>query len=180
MARTIIEWIQRRHDLNTSKLIHILPSGGWENTLSLHSDILDSELLGFGKSVISVLDGDIEEDYKSKYKDRGKMKALNVSFLPIPSIEKFLLDKLIINLDLKFFRHFGDSFFKKKSLDQVVSEFNRTNKGKSDGKALFNSLVQEATSVNRVEEEFVTMVSNYIVETEDTERLALRLKNALK
>ncbi|WP_422354039.1 ATP-dependent nuclease [Roseivirga pacifica] len=180
LARTIIEWIQRRHDLNSSKLIHILPSGGWENTLSLHSDILDSELLGFGKSVISVLDGDIEQEYNSKYKDKGKMKALNVSFLPIPSIEKFLLDKLILNLDLKFFRHFGDSFFKKKSLDQVITDFNKANKGKNDGKALFGTLVQEATSVNRVEEEFVTMISNYIVETEDTEKLAKRLKNALK
>ena len=180
LARTIIEWIQRRHDLNTSKLIHILPSGGWENTLALHSEILDSELLGFGKSVISVLDGDIEQEFKSKYKDKGKLKALNVSFLPIPSIEKFLLDKLIKNLDLKFFRHFGDSFFKKKSLDEVILEFNKQNRGKNDGKALFNTLVFEATSVNRVEEEFVTMVSNYIVETEDTDKLAKRLQTALR
>lgn len=180
LARTVIEWIQRRHDLNNSKLIHILPSGGWENTLSLHSEILDSELLGFGKSVISVLDGDIETEYKSKYKDKGKLKALNISFLPIPSIEKFLLDKLILNLDLKFFRHFGDTFFKKKSLDDVISEFSRQNKGKNDGKALFNTLIQEATSVNRVDEEFVTMISNYIVETEDTDKLARRLKTALK
>lgn len=180
LARTIIEWIQRRHDLNTSKLVHILPSGGWENTLALHSEVLDSELLGYGKNVISILDGDIENEYKEKYKDKGKLKALNVTFLPIPSIEKYLLDKLINNLDLKFFRHFGDSFFKKKSLDKVIEDFVKVNKGKNDGKALFKTLVQEATSVNRADEEFVTMVSNYIVETTDTEKLANRLKTALK
>jgi len=180
LARTILEWIIRNHNLNTSKLIHILPVGGWENTLSLHSDISDSELLGYRKSVISILDGDIENEFKTKYVQKGKFTNLNVSFLQIPSIEKYLLDKLIINVDTKFTRHFGDAFFKKKSLNDIVKEYQKDTKGKNDGKALFNILITEATSVNRADEEFVTMIANYIVETTNTDNLANRLKNAIK
>lgn len=180
LARTILEWIIRNHNLNTSKLIHILPVGGWENTLSLHCDIFDSELLGYKKSVISILDGDIENEFKSKYLNKGKYSNLNVSFLQIPSIEKYLLDKLIKNIDYKFTRHFGDAFFKKKSLTDIVREYQKNKKGKDDGKALFNILVSEATSVNRADEEFVTMISNYIVETTNTDNLADRLKAAIK
>ena len=40
--------------------------------------------------------------------------------------------------------------------------------------------MNEATSVNRADEEFVSMIANYIVETTDTNKLAERLKNAIK
>ncbi len=180
LTRTIIEWIIRNHNLNTSKLIHILPVGGWENTLSLHNDIFDSELLGYRKSVISILDGDIENEFKEKYLKKGKYSNLNISFLQIPSIEKYLFDKLILNVDTKFIRHFGDSFFKKKSLNDIIKDYQKNNKGKNDGKTLFNILINEATSINRADEEFVTMIANYIVETTDTNLLASRLRNAIK
>ena len=130
LARTILEWIIRNHNLNSSKLIHILPVGGWENTLALHNDIFDSELLGYKKSVISILDGDVENEFKTKYLHKGKYSNLNISFLPIPSIEKYLQDKLINDVDTKFIRHFGDSFFKKKSLNDILKNFKKITKEK--------------------------------------------------
>jgi predicted ATPase len=180
LARKLIEWIQRKHDLDNSKLIHVIPSGGWENTLMLHNEIVDSEILGYSKSVISILDGDIESEFKTNYLDKGKFKNLNVTFLPIPSLEKFLLDKLIKNVDHKFFRHFGDTFFKKKSLETVIEEYNKKTVVKNNGKELFNDLVSFATSVNKPEEEFVSMVCNYIIATHDTTSLAERIKRAVK
>jgi hypothetical protein len=180
LARKIIEWVQRKHDLDSSKLIHVIPSGGWENTLTLHSEIIDSEMLGFSKSIMTILDGDVESRFKSNYLDKGKCKSINVAFLPIQSLEKFLLDKLIRNVDHKFFRHFGDTFFKKKSLESVIAEYSKKKVIKNDGKELFNCLVNSATSVNKAEEEFVSMVCNYIVETEDMTKLAERIKKAIK
>ncbi|MBN8696957.1 MAG: AAA family ATPase [Bacteroidetes bacterium] len=179
LARKLIEWMQRKHDLDASKLIHVIPSGGWENTLTLHSEIIDSEILGYSKSVISILDGDVETLFKTNYLDKGKCKNINVSFLPIPSLEKFLLEKLVKNVDHKFFRHFGDSFFKKKSLENIINDYVKKQNNKNDGKALFADLVSSATSVNRPEEEFVSMVCNYIIETEDHSKLADRIKRAL-
>ena len=179
LARKIVETIIRKHDLNKSKLIHVIPAGGWENTLSLHNEITDSELLGAGRKVISILDGDIENQFNDKYKSKGLYSHLNITFLPIESIEKFLLKKLVIDVDHSFFRHFGDSFFKKKSLDCVVKEFQKEYTLHSNGKNFYKLLISNVTSVNVPQKEFELMVSDYILKTKDTTPLARRLKNAI-
>lgn len=180
LARRIIEWIIRKKDLTSSRLIHIIPSGGWENTITLHKEIQDSSLLGFGKKIISILDGDVEQNFKNKYTSKGIHSDLNVAFLPIHSMEKYLLEKLVKKVDHKFFRHFGDSFFKKKSLDDIVSDYKKAGNSDNNGKILFKELLNNAISIDQPEREFVSVLAEYVTRLENIDSLGNRLDRALK
>lgn len=117
--------------LNTSRLISVVPVGGWQNVLSLQYELVTNNVLGVGKKVISVLDGDIQSKCQSEKKYRASAKL----FLPIPSIEKYLKDKLIDNLDSTIKKKINDTFFSVSSLDSVISEYRIKEKNKKIYKA---------------------------------------------
>ena len=64
LAKYILENIIDENALYKSKLINILPSGGWENVLKMQDDICKSNLAGVGTKVLSVLDGDVKPDFE--------------------------------------------------------------------------------------------------------------------
>ena len=180
LAKGIVEWVQRKYNLCKSKLICIVPCGGWENTLALQSEMFHSGLLGYNKSIISILDGDIADVCNEKYIRKGKYKDLNIAFTPISSIEKFLLDKLITNIDYKFFREFGDSFFKKKPLEEVINLYlTKRNGTDSSGKFLYKFLMNQSTIVGNAEQEFIIKITEYVVSVTNVDDLAERISKAL-
>ena len=180
LAKGIVEWVQRKYNLCKSKLICIVPCGGGENTLALQSEMFHSGLLGYNKSIISILDGDIADVCNEKYIRKGKYKDLNIAFTPISSIEKFLLDKLITNIDYKFFREFGDSFFKKKPLEEVINLYlTKRNGTDSSGKFLYKFLMNQSTIVGNAEQEFIIKITEYVVSVTNVDDLAERISKAL-
>ncbi len=90
--------------------------------------MVTNNVLGVGKKVISVLDGDIQSKCQSEKKYRASAKL----FLPIPSIEKYLKDKLIDNLDSTIKKKINDTFFSVSSLDSVISEYRIKEKKQKD------------------------------------------------
>ena len=84
LAKHVVDAVIKKEQLNTSKLINILPVGGWENVLKFQNEVYLSNTFGIGSKIFSVLDGDIENEVPSKYKKISKL------FLPIASIEKYL------------------------------------------------------------------------------------------
>lgn len=93
LAKYILENIIDENTLYKSKLINILPSGGWENVLRMQDDICKSNLAGVGTKVLSVLDGDVKSDFETLYKQKGLYTNLTINFLPIQSLEKYLHEK---------------------------------------------------------------------------------------
>ncbi len=181
LTKKIINWILRKQNLLSSKLIHILPCGGWQDVLSLHQEILTSNFLGVGKKAFTILDGDSEGLFNSKYRDAGLHKNLNVAFLPIQSAEKFLRKKLFDEIDHKFFRHFNDMFFHKTSLDKLVNDYaasfgENDKKGKTLLKIIETELHRNKTSLEDVTNDIV----EYIVQNEDMTALATRIENTFK
>ncbi|AST07457.1 hypothetical protein AF2641_11535 [Anoxybacillus flavithermus] len=159
LSMKIVDWLLRRNNLLSVRLIHIIPAGGWENVISLHQDLVSNNVLGVGKRAISVLDGDVQQEFERKYTSRGLHRNLNVVFLPIKSAEKFLKQKLLDDVDHKFFRKFGDSFFRQKSLQQVIEDYLKQRKGEdSKGKALLRVLKSE---LKIPDAEFYTLLTNY-------------------
>ena len=105
---------------------------------------------------------------------------MNIAFTPISSIEKFLLDKLITNIDYKFFREFGDSFFKKKPLEEVINLYlTKRNGTDSSGKFLYKFLMNQSTIVGNAEQEFIIKITEYVVSVTNVDDLAERLSKAL-
>jgi energy-coupling factor transporter ATP-binding protein EcfA2 len=121
LARDLIKKIILRNKIGTSKLYYILPVGGWENVLKLHKELLIANVVGIGTKIISVLDGDI----KSQCEKCHDYDTLLKLFLPIPSIEKFLYQTLINTNDKNFKKTINDKYFQLKSVDGLISDFNR-------------------------------------------------------
>jgi len=184
LAKCLIDWIVRKEDLNKKKLIHILPAGGWENVLTLNQDIISSYILKQGQKSISILDGDIQEEYKTKYVNKGLHGNINVFFIPIKSAEKYLRNKLVENVNFDFYNNFGDNFFKRKTLDSLLNEYKEIGGVEKDknGKQLLNILKNELIAIGQSEKEFYTYLTEYIVEEEKQimTDLAIRLKRIFK
>lgn len=168
LAKRLVEWVLRKNDLNKKRLIHTVTGGGWENVISLHQDIISSNIIRAGQKVVSVLDGDIKSDYQKKFKDKGLHGNLNIYFLPIQSAEKYLRNKLVDNVNFEFYNHFGDTFYKLKTLDDLMIEYKTVNGVENDksGKKLLSILKREITRVGQNENEFYAFLTEYIVETE--------------
>ena len=184
LAKNMVEWIIQKRKLRNKRLIHTISAGGWENVLSLNQDIISSHIIKKSQKVISILDGDVKEDYRKKYVEKGLHGNLNIFFLPIKSAEKYLREKLVSNVDYEFYNDFGDNFFKRKSLDELLTEYKEINGIENDknGKRLLNILKNELVSIGQSEKEFYSFLTEYIVETESElmNKLGDRIEKILK
>ena len=114
LAKYVVEKIIRKNSLGNSKLINVLPIGGWENVLRFQQDAYKTNIFGVGCRVFSILDGDIKSNVKGQYVKLPKI------FLPINSIEKYL-SKIIENPSLrKVKKEINDTFFNVESIDEIL------------------------------------------------------------
>jgi ABC-type phosphate transport system ATPase subunit len=116
LTKNVIEKILLKDNLKSGKLVHIVPVGGWQNVLELHKELLRWNVLGLGKQIISILDGDIISQVTDEYKDVKKL------FLPIKSIEKYLHKVIIDEPDTKIIRVLNDKYFTLKSIETLLKE----------------------------------------------------------
>jgi energy-coupling factor transporter ATP-binding protein EcfA2 len=179
LSRKIVDWVITKNGLRASRLIHIIPVGGWEKVVTMHQEICSWNILGTGKGVLSVLDGDVEDEFKKKYLSRNLHRNLNVLFLPIKSAEKYLKNKLIDNVDYSFFRNFGDTFFRVRSLEEVLDDYRSKRLDDSNGKILLRKLKSELNSYGVSDDEFYSHLTEYIVSHENMNPLLERLKRSL-
>lgn len=175
LAKFVIDKIIMNERLYEGKLYHILPCGDWRNTIRLHFEIIESNLTSHSTKVISILDGDIIEDFELEKKKNQELSKLNISFLPIPSLEKYLHTHLVSDVDAIFFREINDRFFRKKSLDEVVSEHQKFGKDKK-GKRLWNLMVSSLADDGMSEKEFLREICSVIYQRMDVEALSKRIK----
>lgn len=138
LARTMIQQVIERDKLYESTLINVLAVGGWTNVMRMHYDVVKSKLVGPGVKIISVLDGDVEQDFKKTFSKNEQYKNLPVGFLPVMSLEKYLYKKLYTNKDTEFFKEINDRFFQVKSLKEVIGEMPNV----GNNKDFYNSLMR--------------------------------------
>ena len=96
LAKAVVERVIRANNLCKSRLWYVIPSGDWGQTLRLQSDMQKSGLLGIGKRVISVLDGDVQEKGDAK---ATELQITLYTYLPVKSVEKYLQKKLFLEED---------------------------------------------------------------------------------
>ena len=117
LAKMLVERSLDSLNANISKLNNVIPVGGYENVLSLHKDLVDNNVVGLNTNVISVLDGDIRD----KISSNTTYKNLPKTFLPIPSIEKYLHKILIKEVNHTLKKQLQDKLFKIISLDEMLT-----------------------------------------------------------
>lgn len=177
LSRKIVNEVIMESGLFTNKLIHVLPCGDWYNNLRLHNDIMQNNILGVGKKVISIIDGDVIQEVNEK----ENFKNLKKLFLPIKSVEKYLYEKLIDKVDYDFLKYFGDKYFRTRSLSDIITDY-RSNYNvdkDSNGKKLYDVLIANLYKTGIDEDQFLNYFCRDIRQQVNTEKFVTGLTTLL-
>jgi len=175
LAKSVVSKILLLNKLTNSRLIHIVPVGGWENVLTLHRELLRWNVLGLGKQIISILDGDIRNDVPSEFKDIKKL------FLPIKSIEKYLYEVAVEQSNPSLRKILNDKYFTINSLDTLVMEHHKRypSKPKQADKKFYFGLKKDFESRGITEESFIINLVDDLLENVDFSGLTTGIKSLL-
>ena len=175
LAKNIVQTIIDEKDISRSKLINILPVGGWSNVLNLQHELYIHSTFGAGTKIFSILDGDIQKEVGQQYKEYPKL------FIPIGSIEKFLKKVLITEVDMQIKKEINDKFFYVKSIDNLIAEYIKTNKKKDeDGKELYKIIRADFEKRSIAEMAFVEGIFKIAKKYIDFSKFETNLEKFLK
>lgn len=175
LAKYIVDEFIRSLKLNESRLINILPVGGWENVLRLQNELYVNNTFGVGTKVFSILDGDIQSQIPKKYNNYKKL------FLPIASVEKYLYINLLSKPNQKIKKEINDRFFIVNSIDNIISNYQEgTAKNDRNGKNFYSKLLKDLESRNINEDSFIKDLSQIIMQNHDLSAFKNNLKKELK
>ena len=152
-----------------------MPVGGWSNVLNLQHELYIHSTFGAGTKIFSILDGDIQKAVGQQYKEYPKL------FIPIGSIEKSLKKVLITEVDTQIKKEVNDKFFYVRSIDNLISEYIKTNKKKDeDGKELYKIIRADFEKRSIAEMTFVEGICKIAKKYIDFSRFETNLENFLK
>lgn len=175
LAKMLTQKIIDQNGLSSSKLLHIVPVGGWENVLRLHHDLLSANVLGVDRKIFSIIDGDVSNSVPDTYKNLKKL------FLPLDSIEKFLLEVCVHSVRPSIKRLIGDKYFTIKSIGELVAEHTSLyRKGvPSESKKFYNRLLKDLAGRGISEDVFIEKLSSDLLTAIDFGIFTDSLKRAL-
>ena len=174
LAKHVVEKIILKQNIRRGKLIHVVPVGGWNNVLALHLDLLRNNVLGVGKQIVSILDGDVKQEVSTN----AQYTCLKKLFLPIKSIEKYIYQQVVVSPKRDFIQQINDKYFPIKSLEELTTEFNvryPSPVGQPDKKFYFK-LKKELESRNISEDYFITNLCDDIMSLTDFSQFTASLE----
>lgn len=174
LAKYFVDKIIQEKKLNYGKLINVLPVGGWENVLKFQNMAYNTNTFGIGANMFSILDGDVENEPKI----RKQYNSLPKLFLPINSIEKYLLNVCTNSNYKNIKRIINDTFFNVESIDNILSDYVKD--GDTDGKPLYRRLLANLEKRGISEDTFVKGLCEIIMSNLNTEYFADQLTEKLQ
>lgn len=167
LAKSIIARLLREKQLMNSKLVHVLPCGGFTNVIDLANDVVRFNLLGRKASVCVILDGDVKEQAQNYLQSRKISNNIPINYLPIPSLEKFLKLKLVDKVDHKLFRELNDYIFHGNSLDDIVDNYVKQKINDKDGKKLYAAVEEELIRLRESRDTLIEFIVKYLFDYND-------------
>ncbi len=166
LAKCIIERILIEKDLINNIRIKILPTGGWTNTLVMAHDVISSKLLLRGTRVIVVLDKDIQSEVPTFMSTHKECKYLEPDYLPISSLEKYLKQKLINQVDSLLYKKLDNYVFQGRPLSSILTKYTTEVDidADTDGKKLYGVLINELRGIRKDREELVEIVVKHLMD----------------
>lgn len=172
LAKEIVSRLLRKHSLLSSKLVHVLPCGGYSNVIELAKEVVNSNLVGKHSKISIILDGDVKEEAASYMANNGINNNIPLNYLPIESLEKYLRKYLFEQVDHKLFRHLNDFVFHQVSLTEIIDKYRVEVDASKDknGKRLYKYIDDELRSRGKSRGELVELIVEYLI-TENDHRL---------
>ena len=171
LAKEIINRLLRNNNLLSSKLVHVLPCGGYTNVIDLAKEVVNSNLVGKHSKLSILLDGDVKSEAQQYVAKHGISNNIPINYLPVESLEKFLKSKLHDHVDQGLFRLLNDFIFHQVSLTEIIQSYCAEvdiNKDKS-GKKLYSRIDDELRKRNKSRTDLVEIVVNFLVSENSTE-----------
>lgn len=170
LAKIIVERILFEQRLLSNKRVLVIAVGGWTQVLRFAYDTIRSNLALKTTKILIVLDRDIKNSVAGFIKKERMGFANEPYYLPIKSLEKYLLDKLTIDIDKGLFRELNDYLFQSKSLDDIVKEYAiKVKNGEysdseriSNGKVLYECLHHELHQIRKDDDDLSTIIVDYL------------------
>ena len=144
LAAKLVDSCLKRISGRTSKMINILPTGDWRQTLKNHNNFLKWKLFPTYTQIYSILDGDVKDDVKSKCVKTPEYKVLKKNFLPIDSLEKYLYTEIINNKNIEFIKYINDNYYENNKFMQIIESYDRNETAKDawKGKNLLENMIK--------------------------------------
>ena len=160
-----------------NKRVLVIAVGGWTQVLRFAYDTIRSNLMLKTTKILIILDRDIKADVPKFLKDQHINFSVEPNYLPIQSLEKYLLNRLTQQVDHALFRHLNDYIFQGKSLSDVVGEYDRKVKNGEykeeekikNGKYFYDSLRHEIHQIRKSEAELIEVTVEYLFSNENAE-----------
>lgn len=170
LAKQIVERILRKKQLLGNKRVLVIAVGGWTQVLRFAYDTIRSNLMLKTTKVLIVLDRDIQPDVPGFMKEQRINFSAKPNYLPVQSLEKFLLQRLTKEVDHALFRELNDYVFLGKSLNDIVNEYSRnvsngvyTDEEKiKNGKTFYDCLKHELRQIRKEESELIQVIVEYL------------------
>lgn len=177
LAKTIVERILRERRLLSNKRVLVISVGGWSQVIRFAYDTIRSNLALSTTKILMVLDRDIKDSVVGFMKKERMGFSIEPSYLPIKSLEKYLLEKIVKNVDAVLFRELNDYLFQGKSLDVIVKEYNTNTKNGiytdaekiKNGKMLYEVLRHELHQIRKTDSDLVAIIVDYLFGSKNTE-----------
>ena len=170
LAKQIVDKILKQKELLGNKRVLVIAAGGWTQVLRFAYDTISSNLMLKTTKVMIVLDRDIKSEVPKFLRDQRIGFVTEPNYLPVQSLEKYLLKNLVIQVDHALFRKLNDYVFQGKSLNDIISEYNTkvTNGEYSDtekiksGKILYDCLRHELKQIRKDEDVLIQIIVEYL------------------
>lgn len=164
LAKEIVNRLLRKNRLLSSKLVHVLPCGGYTNVIELAKEVVNSNLIGKDSKIAIILDGDIKNEAEKYINTHNIGNNIPLTYLPIESLEKFLKNSLYDSVDHKLFRFLNDFIFHKVSLTEIIDCYKSETDSSKDksGKVLYKRIDTELRRRGKSRNDLVEMVVDHL------------------
>lgn len=169
LSEIVIRKLIQDFRIKNNLLINVIPVGTWNNTLSFQKRATEQNAFGRDRFIFSIIDGDVKTEV-NKVEQYQNLKKL---FLPIKSVEKYLLAKMVESPDVAFIKQVGNKYFTLDSLDSILKLARKNYQITSDkaGKKLLDFLCEYLAKVRLTKEDFVKSLCEDIFAYENFDRL---------
>lgn len=171
LARAFVERVVTQQRLKTNKLLLILPCAGSTNTIDFAKTALTYNILGTKDTISLVIDGDVEKEAKRHMNNIGLLPDVSYAFLPIPSLEKFLRNYLVVLPDINFIDLLNDYIFQPHDIRDTLNEYKKQLKSSdNDGKILYEKFIlPRLKQMNKDRAELIDEIITYLFDVKKIE-----------
>lgn len=177
LAKQIVDKILKQKHLLGNKRVLVIAVGGWTQVLRFAYDTIRSNLMLKSTKILIVLDRDIKGDVPKFLRDQHINFSIDPNYLPIQSLEKYLLNRLTKQIDHTLFRQLNDYVFQGKSLNDIVGEYDKNvrdgvykeEEKVKNGKTFYDCLRHELHQIRKNESELIQLIVEYLFANQNKE-----------